>query len=712
MIDANQRLTPRTWPVGTQVTLTNVKWDATYRDIVAFDTTDERDAYFNKLTRNGKTWRSDKFSYLRVGEPVTLPVPYSTAYAYNYLVVTNPMQPVDMEGPARTLYYFITGITYENPQSVTVTLQLDVIMTYQFDICLGNMFVESGHVAVSNSAIPDRYADLSGQDLRHYLTVPEGIDIGSEYVMCNREWYPMVEADTRELGRVIVVSAANLAADPGTVDQPIMNVADGQSADNIPSACNVYSMHANTFKQFMLAMQNYSWVAQSIISVSSFPARLLSAGPEVELFGKTGIMMNFLGETDSMTDTVTPYIETPNIFTQLSNGVPQGFEKYMKFYTYPYSVIEIGSFSGNSVFIKPELVQGNTVSIYAIGCAMSPFARVGIFPRNYGLPDAGAVPPDNTFTYLGMGDRNPYTGVIPSGDFLDTCLWLGDFPQFSIVNNSYITYMASTAHTRQYNYSAAGWANSRASEAANLGYNQATAALQTNQSNYDSSLQGLGANAANRAWTSPVLEDVGGITTGSLQQGLAATGASGFGWNASNIVNNLTGLTQQQNNQALGYYNADTNKQYADWANAGDYRNAIAGIEATVQDAALQPPSVAGQMGGQGFMWKNGLVGFSVTYKTISGSQARAVADMWARYGYKVHRFVNFGMAPLKNLKVMSKFSYWQVLETYLTCASANESEIAAIRGILEKGVTIWGDPDDIGNTPVTSNQPLRNISY
>ena len=58
----------------------------------------------------------------------------------------------------------------------------------------------------------------------------------------------------------------------------------------------------------------------------------------------------------------------------------------------------------------------------------------------------------------------------------------------------------------------------------------------------------------------------------------------------------------------------------------------------------------------------------------------------------------------MKDLRVMEKFSYWRLKEAYLTCASANESETAAIRGVFEKGVTIWGNPDDIGNTPVNEN--------
>ena len=37
MTETPQKLTPNTWPVGTEVTLMQVPWDANYRDIVIWD---------------------------------------------------------------------------------------------------------------------------------------------------------------------------------------------------------------------------------------------------------------------------------------------------------------------------------------------------------------------------------------------------------------------------------------------------------------------------------------------------------------------------------------------------------------------------------------------------------------------------------------------------------------------------------------------------
>ena len=710
MPDAPQKLTPNTWPVGTEVTLMQVPWDADYRDIVIWDDVQQRDAYLDAQALSGTGWRSKRFSYCRPNEPISVPVPYSAAYKYNYVVVQNPMQPVDGEEQPLKLCYFVLSTDYVAPGTTQLTLQLDVIQTYQFGVCLGNMYVERGHMGVSNAVFKNGVHNLQGQYLRKYLNVPEGLDIGDSYVMANHEWYPLTDASTFDIGKIIIISSADLAADPGTVDNPNLNVADGQNADGIPSGCNVYSMDLSTFKAVLNAMKEKSWVAQCIQSVSTFPGRLLSAGTDVQLFGNSGITMQFLGETDTLELPLKTYATTGNIYQQLSNGVPDGYHGLYKAYTYPYSVIELTAYNGNSVFVKPELVYGNTLALTVIGCAVAPFARIGVFPTNYGQAFEGGQPVNyNQYTWHGF-DGSDHTGVIPSGDFLDSCLWLADFPQFSIVNSNYITYLASTAHTRAYQYESAGWQNAKSNAASDLAYTQAMNQTALNEANrYD---QGpIGA---------PQIANYAGQAMGAIESGLnRLTGQPAVSSNEVTLAGAANYLAQRQTGnlafnatQDLSRQVAGQNLDYAKYAARGDYANQIAAINATVQDAALQAPSTVGQMGGQGFMWKNGLVGFAVNYKTAGGAAMRTVCDFWARYGYKIQRFYNFGNAKMTALKIMNHFSYWKVSETYITCAKANEAEKDAIRGVLEKGVTVWGNPSDIGNIAPVANAPLYNIEY
>ena len=145
-------------------------------------------------------------------------------------------------------------------------------------------------------------------------------------------------------------------------------------------------------------------------------------------------------------------------------------------------------------------------------------------------------------------------------------------------------------------------------------------------------------------------------------------------------------------------------------SNQGDYQNAIAGINATVQDAALTPPSTVGQAGGQGFNYKNGLVGITVTYKTLSGAARDAVADYFRRYGYSVRRYLAVG--TVRHMLCMTKFAYWRLVDASIVCGAANESERETMRGIAEKGVTLWDAPESIGHTAATDNAPRSGYAY
>lgn len=728
MPDIPQVLTPNTWPVGTEVVLLQVPWDANYRDIVVWDDQRQRDEYFDSAyAGDSQRWTSTKFSYLPPNEPINIPVPYSAAYKYNYVVVQNPMQPVEYEEQPIRLCYFITSASYINPQTTMITLQLDVIQTYQFGVSIDRLFAVSGHAAISNTAMNQSLSGITGNTLRRYCDIDEGVSVGNTYAVIGKEWFPFTEPDTGELGWVIVTSTANLAADPGTIDSPNLNVADGQSADGLPSGCNVYSMRQTVFKQFMEALQQKSWVAQCIVSVTTFPSRLLSAGPEVELFGNSGVMMHFIGDTDALTG--KRYIEITDVYRKLSEwgfGMDYAMQPYKKLLCYPYSVVELTTYSGNSIFLRPELLWGNKISLLAVCCAIAPFARVAMVPTAYNCNGSDESFETDTYQYIRLGDGKPSTCVVDSGDFLDTALWLTDFPQFSIVNNNYITYMASTANTRQYQYSNAAWSLDKSNMGARNAYGNAMMGANTAQANFDASAGGLANAIGQQAVTAPVISQdgiggwaspsIGGLLNGALGNAMGQIGANSWG-SAQDIVGNMTGATQNANNVNLARQVAGNNLNLANQVNQGDYENAIRGINAAYQDAQLTPPSTAGQLGGNGFMWKNGLSGFGVVYKQAYGAAFQGACDYMLRYGNQIHRYINIkgGMAKLK---VMKKFSYWKASETYIDCAKANEAEKDVIRGILERGVTVWGNPDDIKHTELRPtdraeyNAPLYNISY
>ena len=65
-----------------------------------------------------------------------------------------------------------------------------------------------------------------------------------------------------------------------------------------------------------------------------------------------------------------------------------------------------------------------------------------------------------------------------------------------------------------------------------------------------------------------------------------------------------------------------------------------------------------------------------------------------------------------KKLGVMSKFTYWKLKETYIAQGDMPESAKQIIRGIFEKGVTVWNTPEDINNVDYGDNKPLSGFKF
>src|SRR5699024_4313029 len=84
----------------------------------------------------------------------------------------------------------------------------------------------------------------------------------------------------------------------------------------------------------------------------------------------------------------------------------------------------------------------------------------------------------------------------------------------------------------------------------------------------------------------------------------------------------------------------------------------------------------------------------SLRFKMIDNAAIRRIGEHWIRYGYAVNQYVNVGA----NEMCMTRFTYWKVQNLVVSNSQIPELFKNAIRGIFEKGVTIWADPDRIGN--------------
>lgn len=237
-----------------------------------------------------------------------------------------------------------------------------------------------------------------------------------------------------------------------------------------------------------------------------------------------------------------------------------------------------------------------------------------------------------------------------------------------------------------------------------IGQNQTSqmANLQVEQNIKSNNLNGMagiiggGLNAVASRSPLGAVNAVGGAFLGSAQTDIA-----NYGINSSAAVSNSTAAantanqiatnaaaTSQANTYASGatalgnQLNAvvsQANYGLASYAAQGDYQNAIAGINAQVQQMQLTPPTTSGALGGDMFNLSNGIMGVLVRFKTCAPSALRAAGEYMLRYGYFVQRFVT----PPASLECMEKFTFWQMQEAYVRGTLPEEYRLT-IKGMFE----------------------------
>ncbi|QXG07815.1 major tail protein [Curtobacterium phage Reje] len=691
------------WTPDTVVTLTNVPWDGDYKDVVRFKDQAALNTWINNRESQNTTIRD--LSYARVDEPIRLEIPFTDAYKFNYIRVTNPAQPAVNLKP-KSYYYFITGIGNTNPGVTTVTVQLDMFQTFGYDVKFGRSYIERGHIGIANSKGFDNYG-------RDYLTLPEGLDTGAELVQIGQRSEQIMSASSHT---VMVISNTDLEADPGTVKNPTLQSAPGSDVLKTPSGASYYFFpSAYDFTNFIRIYANYPWVLQGIMSITAIPdIKKLGYDTEEVKFKKGSNLFAYKLKRNQSgkgkyINLVTNWRRD---WPEIENAIPTRYRHLKKFFTSPYMMLEMTAFNGQPIVIKPELWNTDHLNIAIKTNFIAPGTRIVIYPRRYNAGKGS--------TSIGGGGEYYDDG----GDYLETSTCISNLPQFAIMNNAGTLALANQAHSIAQQYKSADWSQQLATASANASYDNTTAGI--DNSNYQAEL-GRWSNTQNTdiandtAIAGAAFGAIGGIgmgaaTGGAVGAGMGAAGAIGtavntgigvVGRNRALGVSNAASMASQGSTSATAGQIRDRNYDLSNFASKGNYQQAIGAIQAKVQDTAMTPPTTAGQAGGDAFNFVFGGINLSVRAKVVPPAQMRAIGEYWLRYGYAVRQFAQIPAS----LQVMSRFTYWKLLETYLVGTNVPEGIKRGIRGIFEKGVTVYARPEDIGTIDMADNEPLTGVT-
>lgn len=708
------------WTADTEITLCNVPWDAVYKDVWQPDNIGQLNNY---IDNTGDSTKILNAMYARVDEPIGIDMPQGRAQRYNYVRVYNPAQPVNSPNGGdvpKYYYYFIRGVIHDAPNTSKIIVQLDVWQTYIRLVQFGRAYIESGHIGIANK---DNFRNFG----RDFLTIPDGLNLGTDYVNVATKRERIMDTSVAALNgqiafSVMAVSTVDLNGDHGTEQNPKNPSARPSYVTGLPSGAGVYFWETpGDFMAFMNDYSKKSWITGGIVSITLIPdiKRWMTAGAS---WGSVKDPVTRARQGYDVPNMRKDMFRNWRTSSDILNYIPLRYRHLKKFLTAPYCLIEMTYNAGSAVVLKPEVWNSRHASIVEKVSIIPPDQRLGAIPLNYNGRNATAD--------QGSDNRPGYATWDKDGDYLDMAVFLSNFPTLPIVNNGQIAYLASNARSIAAQYSSADWAQQRALQGNQTGYDQASAGINAGIDQANNAMTGDASQVAianNLASQQALLNLFGGASMGAAGGALAGpVGLVGGGLTgAASGVMGMIGQGQQADaaNQALaartgtasnsrdissqlGSFMRDSNRGLADWATKGDYANARSSIDARVQDAAMIPHGMSGQFGGEMFNIVNGDMEFTLRFKMIDQAALSIIGEHWLRFGYPVRRTARIP----NDLRVMEKFSYWRLMEVYILSAAMPESHKQTLRGILEKGVTVWTNPDDMGRIDFADNKPLPDI--
>lgn len=756
------------WTPNTTLKLCRVPWDASYRDVVRFASRETQQQWFEQL--EGVECRPATMHIFNA--PARVELPFNEASNWNYLVAYNDYP--ELEGP-RAWYYFIQHVEYVNAHCTQLVLMLDVWQSFQHDITLGSCYVTRGHIGVANEHQWDDYGRTYLALPEGLDTGAEMVTTNQTYKsIVNAQHYNLDGGalDWVDYG-IVVVSTTNLTDSPGTQSKPSLQTATGSIFEGATDGCEVYYCDSRmAYVANIMALGTlYPWVTQGISAIYMVPKipqdYINKYGSEVTKIYGSDVTADYgkIYQFATGIDSEMRYEDILNVSNFRDNfNIPSRYRNLKKLYCYPYCVVECSSLNGTVITYKPEDIQSNNLTIRETYSFAPSGTRINFYIPNYNEAGAATISPLNI-------DGKGYGLPIDGGEMLDASFGITNLPHFSVVNNGGALAMANSAYTRAYAADSAQWTRAKAqasayTDSSNAMWQREYASQQTNLSNANrSAANAITANSLNQSlaiaqantgamaeltvqtnnMSSGIsgLQQVGGAVLSAVSGNVAGAvgGAMGaIGTLAQNGVNNYstlrsaaisnhtaaantantTATNAAQTSQANTYASAATglsnqlssvisqsNLNLANYAAKGDYQNAIAGINAQVQQMQLTPPTTSGALGGDMFNLSNGIMGVLVRFKTCAPSALRSAGEYMLRYGYFVQRFIT----PPASLECMEKFTFWQMQEAYVRGTLPEEYRLT-IKGMFERGVTVWARPEYIGVTDWADNEPLPGIGY
>ena len=613
--------------------LTNVPFNLTYNNVMDFNTPTEQITYFLNKTK----YVFDKLTYQRVtSSTIKLDINYNDLLDVNYLIFKNDSV------KNKWFFAFITDYEFISESTTKITYQLDVFQTYLFDYEFQSSYIEREHTK--------RFNDDGTPVIN---TLDEGLAYGSDYITTNIKQYEQLEG----IIWAIIVSKVDLRSVPN-------KNYGGSTVSNIPTPLYYYgvpiSANGNNIGNFTVNGTKVSTIQDiwnlfttnsdfvgSIVSMyyTSYVPFVVTKESDVSIRvdNRAGNLIEFSGLTVLKFTGIKWGTLSPTIFENIYEQFPKYEES--KLYMYPYSLIEITNFKGETFTLKMENMSEvlgfenklDLVILSSLG--ISP--KTAIIPRNY---LNNTIFADNNMDTINSLDY----GIIDND--------VSDIPIVDDYTASYI----------QANKNSIATTNKYALDNARRGVTQNNATNRLNNAIIDREQDYRETDAGVSAISSLLQGNIGG----ALSSGYSLVKATDMA-EASRASMNL-------------------NNQFANENLKINAEQAIGLTQAKLEDINNIPPTISNMGNNSLFSYGNNYRGVYVVCKTIRNEYAEQLTNYFKMFGYKVNKL------EIPNTKSRKSYNYIKTVDANIVGNIPN-NYLNTLKGIFDHGLTIW-HTDDIGN--------------
>jgi hypothetical protein len=329
----------------------DVPLDASQVRQLSFADKDEQYNYF----RSKAIRIFNDFKYIREHRGVKVPVNAEEIGNACYLCFKN-------QTSGKWYYAFVTQVIYINPETSLLNFEIDVYQTFLFDMVIRDCDISREHVA---------------NDDFKTNTVQEPVDVG-DYVIAHEETFDLDKLDEETDYQFVIISAIDILADPGTLEEPKVSGAKGGMYAGLPSGARAYLVSprrgTSSIASVMNSLSAFPWVSQSILAIYAVTSYNIGGAVTVEQ-SAMGFSVGVIA--DSSAPSVIP------VGGVLANWLSK-FPTYKnkKLYTSQFSFIEVVLPNGARTVLKPEFLPDGIPSVKVVG-TLIPAPNLYLYTENY-----------------------------------------------------------------------------------------------------------------------------------------------------------------------------------------------------------------------------------------------------------------------------------------------------------------------------------------